>query len=62
PFFPGINKPSDLSEFDEMGEFAIIYHIFAPIGCLLLFILVIRTAGGRKKKTAAQKTASRQKS
>ncbi|HAH69927.1 MAG TPA: zinc ribbon domain-containing protein, partial [Synergistaceae bacterium] len=48
-FFPYINKPSALCEFDEMGEVAIIYHILAPIGYLLLLMLVIRTARGGKK-------------
>jgi hypothetical protein len=48
--FPYINKPSMLCEFDEMGEVAILYHIFAPIGCLLLLLLIIRTARGSKKK------------
>ena len=58
--FPYINKPSALCEFDEMGEVAIIYHILAPIGCLLLLVLVIRTARGRKKKkTAASKPAAK---
>ncbi len=47
--FPYINKPSALCEFDEMGEVAIIYHIIAPIGYLLLLLLVIRTARGKKK-------------
>ena len=56
--FPYINKPAMLADFDEIGEGAIIYHIFAPIGCLLLLLLVIRTArGGKKKKTAARKPA-----
>ena len=48
--FPYINKPSMLCEFDEMGEVAILYHIFAPIGYLLLLLLIIRTARGSKKK------------
>jgi len=56
--FPYINKPSALCEFDEMGEAAIIYHILAPIGCLFLLVLVIRTFAGKgKKKTAARKRA-----
>lgn len=56
--FPYINKPSALCEFDEMGEVAIIYHILAPIGCLLLLVLVIRTSVGKgKQKTAARKSA-----
>ena len=59
--FPYINKPASLCEFDEMGEGAIIYHIFAPIGCLLLLLLVTRTARrGEKKKTAERKLAAPQ--
>jgi hypothetical protein len=59
--FPYINKPSMLCEFDEMGEAAIIYHILAPIACLFLLLLVIRTARrGKKKKTAARKPATPQ--
>ena len=47
-----------LCEFGEMGEGAIIYHILSPIGCLLLLLLVIRTARGEKrKKTGAKKFA-----
>lgn len=61
-FLPYINKPAMLANFDEIGEGAIIYHIFAPIACLLLLLLVIRTArGGKKKKTAARKPAASQK-
>jgi len=60
-FFPYVNKPASLSEFDEMGEVAIIYHILTPIGYLLLLLLVIRTARrGKKKKTAARKPAAHQ--
>ena len=60
-FLPYINKPAMLADFDEIGEGAIIYHIFAPIGCLLLLLLVIRTARrGKKKKTAARKPAASQ--
>ncbi len=56
--FPYINKPAMLCEFGEMGEGAIIYHILSPIGCLLLLLLVIRTARGEKrKKTGAKKFA-----
>jgi hypothetical protein len=59
--FPYVNKPAALCEFDEMGEVAIIYHILAPIGYLLLLLLVIRTARrGIKKKTAARKHAAPQ--
>ncbi len=58
-FFPHVNKPAMLCEFSEMGEVAIIYHILAPIGYLLLLLLVIRTArGGKKMKLAARKPAA----
>lgn len=57
--FPYINKPSALCEFEEMGEVAIIYHILAPMGCLFLLLLVIRTARGKKKKkTAVRKSTA----
>jgi hypothetical protein len=39
-----------LCEFGEMGEVAIIYHILAPIGYLLLLLLVIRTARRGKRR------------
>jgi len=58
--FPYINKPTMLSDFDEMGEGAIIYHIFAPMGCLFLLLLVIRTSGDRKaNQTASRKPATK---
>lgn len=52
-FCPYINKPSALTDFDEMGGAGLLYHIFAPVGCLLLMILVTRTMnrGIRRKKT-----------
>ena len=56
--FPYINKPAMLSEFNKIGEGAIIYHILAPVGCLLLLLIVIRTARNEKnKKQAARKPA-----
>lgn len=58
PFFPHINKPAMLSDFDDMGGGAIIYHIFTPIGCLLLLLLVIRTVKDDKKKKAKRKPAA----
>jgi len=59
--FPYVNKPAALCEFSKMGEVAIIYHILAPIGYLLLLLLVIRTSRcGKKKKTAARKPAAPQ--
>ena len=58
--FPYVNKPAALCEFSKMGEVAIIYHILAPIGYLLLLLLVIRTARGTKKKVKARKPAAPQ--
>ena len=55
--FPYINKPAMLSDFDEMGEAGIIYHIFTPIGCLFLLLLVIRTGGKKTNKTAGKPAA-----
>jgi hypothetical protein len=52
--FPYINKPAMLCKFDEMGEMAIIYHILAPIGCLLLLLLVIHTARGGNRRNQRQ--------
>jgi hypothetical protein len=58
--FPYINKPAMLSDFDEMGEGGIIYHFFAPIGCLFLLRLVIRTVMGKKtNKTVSRKPAAK---
>jgi hypothetical protein len=58
--FPYTNKPAMLSDFDEMGEGAIIYHILAPIGCLILLRLIIRsTRGGKRKKTEVRKTTAK---
>jgi hypothetical protein len=54
--FPYVNKPAMLCEFSEMGEVAIIYHILAPIGHLLLLLLVIRTARAGKKKKRGEET------
>ena len=60
-FFPFINKPAALSEFDEMGEVAIIYHILAPIGYMILLLLVIHTSRrGKKKKNLARTSPSPQ--
>lgn len=55
-FFPYINKPAMLCDFNEMGDGTIIYHILAPIACLLLLRLVIRSSkDGKKKKTSVRK-------
>lgn len=55
-FFPYINKPSMLTNFDQMGEAALLYHLFAPIGSVLLFLLV--TGKLIKKKKAVKKVAA----
>lgn len=56
PGFPYMNKPSMLVELDEMGEFAIIYHIIAPIGYVLLSILIMKTIKkGNKKESKKRK-------
>ena len=57
-FFPYINKPSSLVEFDEMGEVAIFYHMLAPIGCFLLLLLVTRTALRTSRKKNKKEAAS----
>lgn len=59
-FFPYINKPSMLTDFDKMGTAGLLYHLFAPVGCLFLFFLV--TGSLKKKKKAAKKNAAPQKS
>lgn len=53
--FPYINKPTALTDFSQMGEIAIIYHILAPIGYLFLLLLVIRTNRRKKKKKVVSK-------
>ncbi|MGI6150543.1 MAG: zinc ribbon domain-containing protein [Christensenellales bacterium] len=61
PIFPQINKPSALCDFDEMGERAILYHLLAPVGCVILLLIVIRTNRGRSKtKTVVRKPAPSQ--
>jgi hypothetical protein len=46
--FPYINKPFALCEFDQMGEAAIIYHIFSPIGCRFCCCLLSVQTEARK--------------
>ena len=60
-FFPYINKPSELTDFSQMGEVAIIYHIFSPIGCIFLLLLVTGTLKRKKKtKRSVKKVAAPQ--
>lgn len=49
PFFPYINKPNALSDFDEMGALAIMYHLLAPLAYLFLLMLVTGTVKQQKK-------------
>lgn len=48
-FFPYINRPSALVEFSKMGVGGIIYHIFTPIACVLLLLIVTGTLKREKK-------------
>lgn len=48
-FFPYINKPNALSDFDEMGALAIMYHLLAPLAYLFLLLLVSGTVKRQKK-------------
>lgn len=56
-FIPYINKPSMLADFDEMGVRGLLYHVFVPVGCSFLFILVTGRLNRlkRKKKKRAKK-------
>ncbi|MGI5851221.1 MAG: zinc-ribbon domain-containing protein [Caldicoprobacterales bacterium] len=54
-FFPYINKPSVLTDFSQMGEMAILYHIFSPIACAFLLFLVTGTLKRNKKRKKAAK-------
>lgn len=58
-FFPYINKPSMLTDFDKMGTTGLLYHLLAPIGCIFLFLLV--TGSLKKKKKLTKKVVKTQK-
>ncbi|MFY9118629.1 MAG: hypothetical protein WAN90_08115 [Dysgonamonadaceae bacterium] len=47
---PYINKPSMLADLDELGVFGIFYHLFVPVGCTFLFLLVTGRLTRKKKK------------
>ncbi len=55
-FCPYINKPSALTDFDQMGSMGLLYHIFAPFGCMFLLLLV---TGRLKRKKKTKKTAKK---
>ncbi len=55
---PYINRPSMLTDFDQMGVWGILYHLIAIPGCIFLFRLVTGKVG--KKKKAARKAATTQ--
>jgi hypothetical protein len=46
-----------LADFDEMGVRGLLYHVFVPVGCSFLFILVTGRLNRlkRKKKKRAKK-------
>lgn len=48
-FCPYINKPSMLTDFDQMGVGGMLYHLLAPPVCGFLFLLVIGKLGKKKK-------------
>ncbi len=50
-FLPYINKPAMLSDLDEMGVRGLLYHLFVPVGCLFLFLLVTGRLKRNKKKS-----------
>ncbi len=54
-FLPYINKPAMLADFDEIGVRGLLYHIFLPVGCLLLFLLVSGKLKFNKKRKKAYK-------
>ena len=58
-FFPYINKPSMLADFDEMGVRGLLYHVFVPMACLFLFFLV--TGRLKRKKKRAKKSSQPKK-
>ncbi|HHX94900.1 MAG TPA: zinc ribbon domain-containing protein [Clostridia bacterium] len=60
-FFPYINKPAALTDFDQMGARGLLYHLLAPPGCVFLIFLVTGTLKARKKsKKGTQKVAAHQ--
>lgn len=48
-FCPYINKPSMLTDFDQMGVGGMLYNLLAPPVCGFLFLLVIGKLGKKKK-------------
>ncbi|MDD4413290.1 MAG: hypothetical protein PHR14_01860 [Oscillospiraceae bacterium] len=48
--FPYINKPVMLADFDEMGVSGLLYHLFVPVGCLFLFLLVSGNLNRKKNR------------
>ncbi|NLC41008.1 MAG: hypothetical protein GX763_08850 [Clostridiaceae bacterium] len=54
-FFPLINKPTTLADFNDMGDFGIIYHFLAPVASGFLLFLVIRTYKREKSKVDKKK-------
>lgn len=50
PFFPYVNRPSAMCDFDEIGTGGIITVFILPIGCTLLMIFIIKTYRKEKKR------------
>ncbi|NLD44202.1 MAG: zinc ribbon domain-containing protein [Chloroflexi bacterium] len=59
-FFPYVNKPSMLTDFDRMGVAGLLYHLLTPPACVLLLLLVTGQLG-RKKRPAKKRSAPRKK-
>ena len=57
-FFPYINKPSALTDFEQMGVAGLLYHLLTPFGCVFLLLLVTGNLK-RKKKSAKKDTAAK---
>jgi len=60
PGLPMVNKPARLTDFDRIGSWGILYHLFALPGYLLLGLLATGLIGKKKAKNK-QKNKSRQK-
>lgn len=48
---PYVNKPEHLVDWHQLGEAGLLFHIFAILGCVFLFLLVSGRLGKRRKRT-----------
>ena len=55
-FLPYLNKPAELTDFDQMGAFGLIYHISAPVLAFMLLLVVNGwlTLGKQKRQRKAE--------